>query len=229
LDRSKVLIVADDEADCRSLVGALSNQPAYEAVGRLAALEALRFCARVTPVVVLVHVELRDITAAELCVLIRGRANGTRCTSLLFGPSRGERATSTSAFAPADGYISATDVTAAAARIDALARQADQDDERLIDHYRGRHLEAHFDRVEVLVDGARVDLTRRELALLRFLVTHANRVLWRADVLGHVWHNGNDGRSRTIDVHIRRLRRKLGAAGKQIQTVPRVGYRFSED
>jgi len=102
-------------------------------------------------------------------------------------------------------------------------------DERPIDHYRGRHLEAHFDRVEVVVDGVRVDLTRRELALLRFLVTHTNRVLGRADLLGHAWHNENDGRSRTVDVHIRRLRVKLGAAGQQIQTVPRVGYRFSED
>src|SRR6185295_3813205 len=88
-DRSTVLIVADDETDCRALVGVLSNQPAYEVVGPLAALDALRFCARVTPVVVLVHVELRDITAAELCVLLRGRANGTQFTPLLFGPSQG--------------------------------------------------------------------------------------------------------------------------------------------
>ena len=54
-------------------------------------------------------------------------------------------------------------------------------------------------------------------------------MLERADVLGHAWHNENDGRSRTVDVHIRRLRMKLGVAGKQIQTVPRMGYRFSED
>jgi DNA-binding response OmpR family regulator len=61
------------------------------------------------------------------------------------------------------------------------------------------------------------------------MVTHRNRVLWRADVLEHVWHNENDDSSRTIDVHIRRLRMKLGMAGNQIQTVPRIGYRFSED
>ena len=61
------------------------------------------------------------------------------------------------------------------------------------------------------------------------LVAEVNRVLGRADVLGHVWRNENDGRSRTVDVHIRRLRMKLGAAGKQIQTVPGVGYRFTED
>jgi DNA-binding response OmpR family regulator len=228
-DRSTVLIVADDETDCRTLVGVLSHQPAYEIVGPLAALEALRFCARATPAVVLVHVELRDITAAELCALIRARANGAQFTSLLFGPAREERVTTASAFALSEGYISPADVTAAPARIEALARQAGQDDERPIAHYRGRHLEAHFERVEVIVDGVRIDLTRRELALLRFLVTYTNRVLGREDLLGHVWHNENDGHSRTVDVHIRRLRMKLGAAGKQIQTVSRVGYRFSED
>ena len=58
---------------------------------------------------------------------------------------------------------------------------------------------------------------------------HANQVLRRADILGHVWRNENDGHSRTIDAHVRRLRMKLGAAGKQIETVSGIGYRFRED
>jgi DNA-binding response OmpR family regulator len=84
-------------------------------------------------------------------------------------------------------------------------------------------------RLEILVDGTRIDLTRRELALLRFLVTHVNRVLGRADILAHVWVGQNDGRSRTVDTHIRRLRVKPGAAGRQIQTILGLGYRFSEE
>lgn len=103
------------------------------------------------------------------------------------------------------------------------------DEQPLLWRFEGRHLAARFDRVEVLVDGERVDLTRRELALLQFLVTHANRILGRPDILAHVWQGQNDGRSRTIDTHIRRLRMKLGAAGRQIQTIPGVGYRFTEN
>jgi len=91
------------------------------------------------------------------------------------------------------------------------------------------HLEARFDRVDILVDSVRIDLARRELALLEFLVMHVNQVLRRADILGHVWRSENDGRSRTIDAHVRRLRMKLGAAGKQIETVSGIGYRFRED
>ncbi len=58
---------------------------------------------------------------------------------------------------------------------------------------------------------------------------HANQILRRADILGHVWRNENDGRSRTVDTHVRRLRMKLGEAGKQIETVSGIGYRFRED
>jgi two-component system, OmpR family, alkaline phosphatase synthesis response regulator PhoP len=99
----------------------------------------------------------------------------------------------------------------------------------LVEEFHGRCLNVWFERVAILVEGARVDLTRRELRLLQFLVSYPNRVLDRHDILTHVWHDENDGRSRTVDVHIRRLRVKLGAAGKQIQTVPGLGYRFSEE
>ena len=67
-DRSTVLIVADDETDCRALVGVLSHQPAYEVVGPLAALEALRFCARAIPAVVLVHVWNCETSPPPNCV-----------------------------------------------------------------------------------------------------------------------------------------------------------------
>ena len=51
----------------------------------------------------------------------------------------------------------------------------------------------------------------------------------RTDVLKHVWNAENDGQSRAIDTHIRRLRVKLGAAGRQIECLTRIGYRFNED
>jgi DNA-binding response OmpR family regulator len=72
-------------------------------------------------------------------------------------------------------------------------------------------------------------LTRRELQLLQFLVTHKNLALARHDMRAHVWKGENDGRPRAIDTHIRRLRVKLGKAGEQIQTLIGIGYRFVFD
>ena len=94
--------------------------------------------------------------------------------------------------------------------------------------YESGSLTANFERIQIIVDGEEIDLTRRELSLLRFLVTHRNHVLTRHDILVNVWKGENDGQSRTIDTHIRRLRVKLGKVGKQIQTVPGVGYRFRD-
>jgi DNA-binding response OmpR family regulator len=120
--------------------------------------------------------------------------------------------------------VSAADVLTLHHRLQTLVGRAGVSDEDvLVRHYEGRHLRARFDRVEVVVDGVRVDLARRELALLQFLVTHPNRVLARSDITAQVWRNRYDKASRTIDTHIRRLRVKLGGAGRQIQTVPRLG------
>jgi len=224
-----VLIVADDEPESAPLRRALIDGRACDVAGPLPAVDALRFCSRGIPPVMLVHLRLKDISAAEFCTLIRGRANGTRASVLFFGSPRGRRGVAAAVLPAADGYVSDSDLATITDRIQALVRQATQSNgEGLVKQYRGRHLEAYFDRVEITVDRVRVDLARRELALLQFLVTHPNRILSRADILGHVWRNENDGRSRTVDVHIRRLRVKLGTAGQQIQTVQSVGYRFNE-
>jgi len=94
--------------------------------------------------------------------------------------------------------------------------------------YKGKHLEADFDAVAVTVDGVAVRLTRREFELLRFLVENKNRVLSRDRLLERVWGYDRFIETRSVDVHVGRLRAKLGAAGQQIETVIGLGYRFNE-
>ena len=80
----------------------------------------------------------------------------------------------------------------------------------------------------IAVDGAPVRLTRREFELLRFLVENRNRVLSRDRLLERVWGYDRFIETRSVDVHVGRLRAKLGAAGQQIETVVGLGYRFVE-
>jgi DNA-binding response OmpR family regulator len=89
-------------------------------------------------------------------------------------------------------------------------------------------LDADFDAVSISVDGAGVRLTRREFELLRFLVENRNRVLSRDRLLERVWGYDRFIETRSVDVHVGRLRAKLGAAGQQIETVIGLGYRFNE-
>jgi DNA-binding response OmpR family regulator len=90
------------------------------------------------------------------------------------------------------------------------------------------HLTADFDGVIVRVDDQPVSLTRREFELLRCLVENRNRVLSRERLLERVWGYDRVIETRSVDVHVGRLRAKLGAAGEQIETVIGLGYRFVE-
>lgn len=84
------------------------------------------------------------------------------------------------------------------------------------------------DRHLVQVDGEDVALTRKEFQLLRLLLERRGTVLTRDQLLNTVWGYDFDGASRTVDVHIRTLRQKLGEAGNLIQTVRGMGYKIEE-
>ena len=90
--------------------------------------------------------------------------------------------------------------------------------------FAGVHLRADLPATSVLVEGRRVHVSAREAELLGILLTHVNSVVAREVLLAEIW----GFQTRSLDVHIRRLRRKLGAAGAQIETVPGFGYRFVE-
>ena len=81
-------------------------------------------------------------------------------------------------------------------------------------------------KYEVRVKGNLVELTLKEYELLKHLVTHQGRVFTRADLLDSIWGYDYYGGMRTVDVHIRRLRSKLGDIGETIATIRGVGYKF---
>ena len=92
--------------------------------------------------------------------------------------------------------------------------------------YNSGRLMADFDAVAVSVDGAAIRLTRREFELLRFFVENKNRVVSRDRLLERVWGYDRFIETRSVDVHVGRLRAKLGPVGTQIETVVGLGYRF---
>ena len=84
-------------------------------------------------------------------------------------------------------------------------------------------------RHEVMEHGRRVELTLKEFELLRYLIENQGIVLSRDQLLTRIWGYGFDGETRTVDVHIRTLRQKLGASGACIETVRGVGYRMGDE
>lgn len=93
--------------------------------------------------------------------------------------------------------------------------------------YRDAHVEVDIAAGSLAVDARRVQLTRKEAALLVALVGNAGDIMTREVLLSRVWGYGPMIRTRTLDVHIRRLRKKLGIHGdRYIETIFGVGYRF---
>jgi DNA-binding response OmpR family regulator len=93
--------------------------------------------------------------------------------------------------------------------------------------YRDEHLSLDFDQQAASLDAEHMTLTRKEYDLLALLVQHAGEIIPREALLMQVWGYGAEIRTRTLDVHVRRLRKKLGGyADQYIETIFGIGYRF---
>lgn len=112
-------------------------------------------------------------------------------------------------------------------RIKAVLRRANKREQEP-DSMQIGNLVLDIQKHEVLVDGEQVVLTLKEFEVLRYLLKNENVVLTRQQLLEKIWGYDFTGETRTVDVHIRTLRQKLGSAGKYIETVRGVGYRIGE-
>ena len=93
--------------------------------------------------------------------------------------------------------------------------------------YEDSHLEVDFGRASASLDSRRMILTRKEFELLSLLVQNAGEIIPRDALLLRIWGYSSQIRTRTLDVHIRRLRKKLGTYSEQyIETIFGIGYRF---
>lgn len=112
-------------------------------------------------------------------------------------------------------------------RVRAVLRRASPRTERR--SLRAGAIEMDLDRHIVTVGGERVELTLKEYEMLRLFMSHPGMAFTRDRLLLDVWGDEYAGETRTVDVHIRTLRQKLGEGGALIETVRGVGYRMKED
>ena len=111
------------------------------------------------------------------------------------------------------------------ARVKAVLRRSSRQSEDR--ELRCGNLSVFVGRHEVFYEDKPVELTRKEFELLLYLMENKGLVMTRNQILCHVWGYDFDGETRTVDVHVRSLRQKLGDGGNMIETVRGVGYRIS--
>jgi DNA-binding response OmpR family regulator len=177
------------------------------------------------PALVLLDLMLPGMTGTELCRRLR-RDPATRRTPVIILTARGSESDRVEGLElGADDYVTKPfSVRELVARVRAVLRRAEGDSPARYDDGR---LEVHFDDMHVSCAGRQVRLTRKEFALLSALARRPGRVATRDRLLDDVWGQQYYGDTRTLDVHIRRLRQKLGECGGCVETVIGVGYRFT--
>jgi DNA-binding response OmpR family regulator len=228
-DKTRVLVV-EDESDISGLIKHTLERGG-DAIVDIAASgdQALKLASEQAVDLIILDLNLPVLGGLEVCRLLRTRPNTAKTPIIMLTARSSESDRVVGLDAGADDYVTKPfSPRELSARVRAVLRRGRPEEVGPPPIYRGEHLVADFDAVSVSVDGTSIRLTRREFELLRHLVENRNRVLSRDRLLERVWGYDRMIETRSVDVHVGRLRGKLGAAGKQIETVVGLGYRFVE-
>ncbi|HXW05679.1 MAG TPA: response regulator transcription factor [Vicinamibacterales bacterium] len=231
VDGAPRVLVVEDEQDIAFLIKhALERSGGAQVLIVGSGDAALRAVTEQLPDLVILDLNLPVLSGTEVCRILRGRPATASVPIIMLTARTGEADRVAGLDLGADDYVTKPfSLRELAARVRAVLRRRQLRPAAPDTHqYRGAHLEADFDAVAISVDGRAVRLTRREFELLRFLVENRNRVLSRDRLLERVWGYDRYIETRSVDVHVGRLRAKLGVAGQQIETVVGLGYRFVE-
>jgi DNA-binding response OmpR family regulator len=226
------ILVIEDEPDVATLIKHTLDRGGDVDVTIVGTGEAaLKATTERVPDLIILDLNLPGFDGLEVCRILRGRAPLAAVPIIMVTARATESDRVQGLDVGADDYIvKPFSPRELAARVRAALRRVRNDATQPAPQalYRGKHLIADFDAVSVLVDDRPIQLTRREFELLRYLVQNRNRVLSRDRLLERVWGYEHVVETRSVDVHVGRLRGKLGPAAHQIETVVGLGYRFVE-
>jgi two-component system, OmpR family, phosphate regulon response regulator PhoB len=227
--RGPVLIV-DDERDLRTLVDFNLRQAGYTTAQAATGAEALARARSLRPKVVVLDLNLPDVSGMDVCRLLRGDP-ALRDVAILMLTARGAEGDRVQGLElGADDYVAKPfNVRELVLRVESVARRrqgatAPEPRQRLTAGAIALDLDAHL----CYVEERELPLTLQEFRLLVYLIQGKGRVRTRDELLADVWNTSPEVETRTVDTHVKRLRDKLGAAGEIIETVRGLGYRIRQ-
>src|SRR5919106_413080 len=227
--KHRILVVEDDQDLAELIKHTLERTGEAEAAIVGGGDTALQAISERHPDLVLLDLNLPVLDGVEVCRILRSRAETRHIPVLMLTARGGEDDRVKGLETGADDYMTKPfSLRELTARVRAILRRPRTVTPPALQVYRGVRLTVDFDAVSIEVDGQPIRLTRREFELLRYLVQNKNRVISRDRLLESVWGYEHVVETRSVDVHVGRLRGKLGAAAQQIETVVGLGYRFVE-
>jgi two-component system phosphate regulon response regulator PhoB len=226
--RPKILVV-DDEPEAVELVEFNLKQAGFDVAVAADGAEALKKSRTLMPTLIVLDLMLPEVDGLEVCKMLRRDSSTAKVPIIMLTAKAAEIDRILGLELGADDYItkpfSPRELVLRVKRILQRGAAPDQEQERL------KFGELLIDGPRHLVNwrGKKVDLTATEFKLLMLLAQRRGRVQSRDQLLRDVWDYQSAIDTRTVDTHMRRLREKLGAASKYLDTVRGVGYRFVEE
>jgi len=225
LSNKHTILIVDDEADIIDFLSYNIKKEGYRVFTASNGEEAVKLTQQLNPSLILMDVMMPVMDGIEACQIIRKDLNLTQ-PIIAFLTSRSEDYAQIAGFeAGADDYISKPiRPRLLISKIESLLRRADKGSNPEIES--AISIQIDRERFVVTVEGNELILPKKEFELLELLAARPGKVFTREQILANVWGNETIVGERTIDVHIRKLREKLG--DDYIRTIKGVGYTFNE-
>ncbi|GAB1855213.1 response regulator transcription factor [Flavobacteriaceae bacterium MHTCC 0001] len=217
----KILLV-DDEPDILEIVGYNLSNEGYQVITAENGVEAVKKAKKEIPQLIILDVMMPEMDGIEACETIRKQPE-LKDVVITFLTARGEDYSQVAGFdAGADDYITKPiKPKVLVSKVKALLRRFK---EEVKDTVKIGNLTINRDEYKIVLRGNEIILPRKEFELLSLLASKPGKVFKRDEILDKVWGNEVVVGGRTIDVHIRKLREKIG--DKSFKTVKGVGYKF---
>ncbi|MDU5106000.1 MULTISPECIES: response regulator transcription factor [unclassified Clostridium] len=227
---SEKILVVDDEDHIVELINYNLINSGYSVITANNGIDAVRIAKEENPNLILLDLMIPGLDGYDVCKAIRSDVN-TKNISIIMLTAKGEELDKILGLElGADDYITKPfSIRELLARIKAILRRT-KALETNEETYNSRGMYINFERREVSILGNKVDLTLKEFELLEILVKNRGKILTRETLLDKIWGYEYLGETRTIDVHIRYLRKKIEVDDKNpqfIETIRGVGYRFN--
>ena len=222
------LLVVDDEEKIRSLIRKYAEFEGHDITEASNGMEAVRLCARNTYDIIIMDVMMPELDGFSASREIRRHSD----TPIVILSARGEEYDRISGFEfGADDYVvKPFSPKELMLRIDAILKRSQRGNDAVKkDIFRFDGLTADFTARTVSIDGNRVDMSPKEYELFFYLCRNRNIALSREKLITEVWGYDFYGDDRTLDTHIKLLRKSLGDYSRLIVTLRGVGYRFEAE
>lgn len=224
------ILIIEDEEDLLSTLEYNLKREGYKTYAFLTGEEGLDWAIQHgPPSLALLDVMLPGISGIEVCYRLRSNEQ-TRATPVMFLSAKGEDIDRVVGFElGADDYVvKPFNVRELMLRVRAILRRSSQATQQSDEQIVFGSLRVDSKRHQVWVDGEEIALTALEFRLLALLIARKGWVQSRDTLLTEVWNGSTNVQTRTVDVHVKRLREKLGSVGFAVETIRGVGYRFRE-